>query len=78
MPPHEDIQMYEFFEILRDSSDRGRHKADKIPRGKWNKHESMIKKLSFDPARYVYPLFFHFSKQGKEEAWKAIEATAIK
>ena len=48
-------------------------KADKIPRGKWNKHESEIKKaLDFDN-NDQFILFSSVTKQGKEEAWQAIE-----
>jgi GTP-binding protein len=48
-------------------------KADKIPRGKWNKHESVIKKaLDFDKTD-KFILFSSVTKQGKEEAWQAIE-----
>ena len=52
-------------------------KGDKIPRGKWNKHESVIKKaLEFDPAD-TFIIFSSVTKEGKDKAWQAIEA-AIK
>ena len=48
-------------------------KADKIARGKWNKHESIVKKaLEFDKSD-AFVLFSSETKMGKEEAWKAIE-----
>ncbi|MDT2961733.1 ribosome biogenesis GTP-binding protein YihA/YsxC [Enterococcus casseliflavus] len=76
-PSQEDIQMYEFLKYYEIPVIVVATKADKIPRGKWNKHESMIKKaLFFDPAD-TFILFSSITKQGKEEAWKAIEA-AIK
>jgi GTP-binding protein len=76
-PSQEDVQMYEFLKYYEIPVIVVATKADKIPRGKWNKHESMIKKaLSFDPVD-TFILFSSITKQGKEEAWKAIEA-AIK
>ncbi|MDS9385808.1 YihA family ribosome biogenesis GTP-binding protein, partial [Streptococcus pneumoniae] len=43
-----------------------------IPRGKWNKHESAIKKkLNFDPSD-DFILFSSVSKAGMDEAWDAI------
>jgi len=47
-------------------------KADKIPRGKWNKHESMIKKkLDFDKSD-TFIIFSSVNKTGVEEAWESI------
>ena len=76
-PSQEDIQMYQFLKYYEIPVIVVATKADKIPRGKWNKHESVIKKaLEFDPAD-TFILFSSITKQGKEEAWQAIEA-AIK
>lgn len=48
-------------------------KADKIPRGKWNKHESVIKKaLNFDK-QDDFIIFSSETKEGKEAAWTTIE-----
>lgn len=48
-------------------------KADKIPRGKWNKHESIVKKaLDFDK-NDDFILFSSETKLGKDAAWAAIE-----
>ncbi len=41
--------MYEFLKYYEIPVILVATKADKIPRGKWNKHESIIKK-TFDPA----------------------------
>ncbi|OTN76274.1 ribosome biogenesis GTP-binding protein YsxC [Enterococcus sp. 8G7_MSG3316] len=72
-PSQEDIQMYDFLKYYEIPVIVVATKADKIPRGKWNKHESMIKKaLSFD-ANDTFILFSAVTKQGKEEAWQAIE-----
>lgn len=76
-PSKEDIQMYEFLKYYHIPVIVVATKADKIPRGKWNKHTSAIKKkLDFDPSD-TFILFSSETKQGKEEAWQAIEA-AIK
>ncbi|MBL1229251.1 YihA family ribosome biogenesis GTP-binding protein [Enterococcus sp. BWB1-3] len=72
-PSQEDVQMYEFLKYYDIPVIIVATKADKIPRSKWNKHESMVKKtLNFDPSD-DFILFSSETKQGKQEAWKAIE-----
>lgn len=72
-PSKEDIQMYEFLKYYQIPTIVVATKKDKIPRGKWNKHESMIKKaLNFNP-KDDFILFSSETKEGKEEAWQAIE-----
>lgn len=72
-PSQEDIQMYQFLKYYDIPVIVVATKADKIPRAKWNKHESVIKKaLNFDSSD-TFILFSSVTKQGKEEAWKAIE-----
>ncbi|MEY8445297.1 ribosome biogenesis GTP-binding protein YihA/YsxC [Enterococcus ratti] len=72
-PTQEDVQMYEFLKYYGISVIVVATKADKIPRGKWNKHESEIKKaLNFDDDDQ-FLLFSSVTKQGKDEAWRAIE-----
>ncbi|WP_312540821.1 ribosome biogenesis GTP-binding protein YihA/YsxC [Enterococcus sp.] len=72
-PSQEDIQMYDFLKYYEIPVIVVATKADKIPRSKWNKHESRVKKaLSFD-ANDTFILFSAVTKQGKEEAWQAIE-----
>ena len=72
-PSQEDIQMYQFLKYYDIPVIVVATKADKIPRGKWNKHESEIKKaLDFDH-NDTFILFSSVTKQGKEEAWAAIE-----
>ncbi|MFC0233128.1 ribosome biogenesis GTP-binding protein YihA/YsxC [Vagococcus entomophilus] len=73
-PSKEDVQMYEFLKYYDIPVIVVATKADKIPRGKWNKHESMIKKsLNFDGNDH-FILFSSETKQGKEQAWSVIEA----
>lgn len=73
-PTTEDIQMYEFVKYYDIPVIVVATKADKIPRGKWNKHESVIKKaLNFD-LNDDFVVFSSETKMGKDEAWQAIEA----
>ena len=59
-PTQDDIQMYEFLKYYEIPVIVVATKADKIPRGKWNKHESIIKKkLNFD--KMTISSFFHLS-----------------
>ncbi|EHE92734.1 YihA, partial [Streptococcus thermophilus CNCM I-1630] len=53
-PTQDDIQMYEFLKYYEIPVIVVATKADKIPRGKWNKHESIIKKkLNFDKMTFI-------------------------
>lgn len=47
-------------------------KADKIPRGKWNKHESVVKKaLNFDKSD-TFIVFSSVERIGIDDSWDAI------
>ena len=71
-PSADDVQMYEFLKYYEIQVILVATKADKIPRGKWNKHESMIKKkLDFDKTD-TFIIFSSVNKTGVEEAWDAI------
>lgn len=71
-PSADDVQMYEFLKYYEIPVILVATKADKIPRGKWNKHESMIKKkLDFDKTD-TFIIFSTVNKTGVEEAWDAI------
>ena len=71
-PLADDVQMYEFLKYYEIPVILVATKADKIPRGKWNKHESMIKKkLDFDKTD-TFIIFSSVNKTGVEEAWNAI------
>lgn len=71
-PSADDIQMYEFLKYYEIPVIVVATKADKIPRGKWNKHETAIKKkLDFDKSdRFI--VFSSETRHGFEEAWNAI------
>ena len=71
-PSVDDVQMYEFLKYYDIPVILVATKADKIPRGKWNKHESVIKKkLDFDKSD-TFIIFSSVNKTGVEEAWDAI------
>ena len=71
-PLADDVQMYEFLKYYEIPVILVATKADKIPRGKWNKHESMIKKkLDFDKTD-TFIIFSSINKTGVEEAWDTI------
>ena len=71
-PSSDDVQMYEFLKYYEIPVILVATKADKIPRGKWNKHESAIKKkLNFDPAD-AFILFSSVDKTGIDASWDAI------
>ncbi|MGO3732032.1 MAG: ribosome biogenesis GTP-binding protein YihA/YsxC [Vagococcus sp.] len=72
-PTVDDIQMYNFLKYYNIPVIVVATKCDKIPRGKWNKHESQIKKkLEFDPSD-DFIVFSSETKEGKDKAWAAIE-----
>ena len=71
-PSSDDVKMYEFLKYYEIPVILVATKADKIPRGKWNKHESMIKKkLDFDKTD-TFIIFSSVNKTGVEEVWNAI------
>ena len=71
-PSVDDVQMYEFLKYYEIPVILVATKADKIPRGKWNKHESAIKKkLNFDP-NDDFILFSSVDKTGMEASWTSI------
>ncbi|MGT2711674.1 ribosome biogenesis GTP-binding protein YihA/YsxC [Streptococcus oriscaviae] len=71
-PTADDVQMYDFLKYYEIPVIIVATKADKIPRGKWNKHESIIKKkLDFDRSdRFV--VFSSETRQGYDLAWDYI------
>ncbi|MHC5267718.1 ribosome biogenesis GTP-binding protein YihA/YsxC [Enterococcus sp. LJL98] len=76
-PTDEDIQMYQFLKYYDIPVIVVATKADKIPRGKWNKHESIVKKaLEFEPTD-DFILFSSETKMGKDAAWAAIEKRLV-
>ena len=71
-PSADDVQMYEFLKYYEIPVIIVATKADKIPRGKWNKHESAIKKkLDFDKTD-DFIIFSSVDRTGLDQAWDAI------
>ena len=71
-PSADDVQMYEFLKYYEIPVIVVATKADKVPRGKWNKHESVIKKkLDFDK-NDDFIIFSSVNKDGLDAAWDAI------
>ncbi|MEZ7647710.1 ribosome biogenesis GTP-binding protein YihA/YsxC [Streptococcus constellatus] len=71
-PSADDVQMYEFLKYYEIPVIVVATKADKIPRSKWNKHESVIKKrLDFDK-NDDFLIFSSINKDGLDAAWDAI------
>lgn len=71
-PSADDVQMYEFLKYYEIPVLLVATKADKIPRGKWNKHESMIKKkLNFDK-NDQFVIFSSETRHGFDHAWASI------
>ena len=76
-PSADDVQMYEFLKYYEIPVILVATKADKIPRGKWNKHESIIKKkLDCDPSD-TFIVFSSVTKEGLEKSWDAILENAF-
>ncbi|MBO4106773.1 ribosome biogenesis GTP-binding protein YihA/YsxC [Streptococcus suis] len=71
-PSADDVQMYEFLKYYEIPVIIVATKADKIPRGKWNKHEAAIKrKLDFEKSdRFI--VFSSETRHGYDAAWEAI------
>ncbi|WP_164683293.1 ribosome biogenesis GTP-binding protein YihA/YsxC [Streptococcus hyointestinalis] len=71
-PSSDDVQMYEFLKYYDIPVIVVATKADKVPRGKWNKQESLIKKsLDFDNSD-AFLVFSSVERIGIDEAWDTI------
>ncbi|SUN46528.1 GTP-binding protein [Streptococcus equi subsp. equi] len=71
-PSQDDIQMYEFLKYYEIPVIIVATKADKVPRGRWNKHESMVKKsLNFDQTD-AFIIFSSVERIGIDESWDTI------
>ncbi|WAA11602.1 ribosome biogenesis GTP-binding protein YihA/YsxC [Fervidibacillus halotolerans] len=73
-PPTEDDRlMYDFLKHYQIPVLIIATKADKIPRGKWNKHLNIVKEtLNLSPSDPIV-LFSSEKGIGKEEAWRELE-----
>lgn len=72
-PSTEDVQMREFLEYYNIPYRIVMTKADKIPRGKWNKHLSQIRNAFGKPSEDLFLIFSSETGEGVEHAWQWIE-----
>lgn len=71
-PSADDVQMYDFLKYYDIPVILVATKADKVPRGKWNKHEAAIKKkLDFDK-RDQFIIFSSVDRTGLDASWDSI------
>ena len=71
-PSSDDVQMYDFLKYYEIPVILVATKADKVPRGKWNKQESAIKKkLDFD-SNDAFIIFSSVDRTGLDTSWDAI------
>lgn len=73
-PTKDDVMMYDFFKHYEIPCIVIATKADKIPKGKWQKHLKVTKEtLQLEKGDEII-LFSSETGQGKEEAWKSLQA----
>ncbi|PAQ16685.1 ribosome biogenesis GTP-binding protein YihA/YsxC [Bacillus sp. FJAT-42315] len=72
-PTEDDVMMYNFLKHYDIPAVVIATKADKIPKGKWQKHLKVVKeKLEFEPEDDIV-VFSSETGQGKDEAWKILQ-----
>ena len=71
-PTADDIQMKDFIEYYGLPYTVVATKCDKIPRGKWNQHASVIKKAMNLPSMESLIVFSSETGEGKDKAWGLI------
>lgn len=73
-PTVDDVNMYEFLKYYGVPVIVIATKADKIPKGKWEKHAKVVKQTLDIASSDELVLFSSETKKGKDEAWNAILA----
>ncbi|KMY21690.1 GTP-binding protein [Bacillus pumilus] len=73
-PSVDDVNMYEFLKYYGVPVIVIATKADKIPKGKWEKHAKVVKQTLDIALSDELVLFSSETKKGKDEAWNAILA----
>ena len=76
-PSTEDVQMREFLEYYEIPYRIIMTECDKIPRGKWNKHVSQIRKAFGKPPEELFLTFSSETGEGVEKAWEWIESVVL-
>jgi GTP-binding protein len=72
-PTKDDVMMYEFLKHYDIPTIIIATKADKVPKGKWQKHGKVVRETLKMVAGDELILFSAETGQGKEEAWAALE-----
>ncbi|PLT32370.1 ribosome biogenesis GTP-binding protein YihA/YsxC [Bacillus sp. V5-8f] len=73
-PSSDDVMMYDFLKHHELPCIVIATKADKIPKGKWQKHLKVVREtLDLDPEDQLI-LFSGETGQGKEQAWSALQS----
>lgn len=72
-PTEDDVMMYDFLKHYEIPCIVIATKADKIPKGKWQKHLKVTREtLDFDPKDHLI-MFSSETGEGKDKAWAVIE-----
>ncbi|HZG71293.1 MAG TPA: GTP-binding protein 8, partial [Chondromyces sp.] len=72
-PTNDDVMMYDFLKHYEIPVVVIATKADKIPKGKWQKHVKIAKEtLDFDPSDNLV-VFSSETGQGKDEVWGILQ-----
>jgi GTP-binding protein len=72
-PTKDDVMMYEFLKHYDIPTIVIATKADKVPKGKWQKHGKIVRETLRMADGDKLILFSAETGQGKEEAWEALE-----
>ncbi|TYR82249.1 YihA family ribosome biogenesis GTP-binding protein [Priestia megaterium] len=72
-PSNDDVMMYNFLKHYDIPTMVIATKADKIPKGKWQKHLKVVKDTLDLQAEDELILFSSETAQGKEQAWKSLQ-----
>ncbi|MBB3867634.1 YihA family ribosome biogenesis GTP-binding protein [Geobacillus sp. NFOSA3] len=72
-PTKDDVMMYEFLKHYQIPTIIIATKADKVPKGKWQKHLKVVRETLNIMEDDKLILFSAETGQGKEEAWAALE-----
>ena len=72
-PTKDDVMMYEFLKHYDIPTIIIATKADKVPKGKWQKHRKVVRETLKMADGDELILFSAETGQGKEEAWAALE-----
>ncbi|BDG31167.1 ribosome biogenesis GTP-binding protein YihA/YsxC [Parageobacillus thermoglucosidasius] len=72
-PTKDDVMMYEFLKHYEIPTIIVATKADKVPKGKWQKHQKVVRETLNIADGDELIVFSAETGQGKEEAWAALE-----